>query len=382
MPKEEKELYFLNTIRWVSAAIVATAHAMALVFKHPPISHATSLSGNAITYYSALGHPSVILFFVISGYLVGGSVLERLDRFDFRFYSISRFSRIYIALIPALLLMAGLDSVAWLTAPGNAIYTTQWSEPINHPIFFTYTLRNIAATLLCLENVIGGPAGSDRPLWSLGYEWFFYIVFPCSLMAIRKIRITGTACHFLMLLATGLVMVALGKRYMLVFWLIWVWGAYAKMAADRLRVPVWLARLGGAAALLAFLASPIINQRITDPAIGLGFGLFLTNKSQLGASLNRAMDHALAGFSYSLYIIHLPLMVFMMMLFVRAGITTPDRLDFGMRGVGIWLALIAVGGGAGYLFGLAFEKRTDDLRRFLLRRFKGRPPLPAAAPAL
>ena len=65
----------------------------------------------AIYLATDCGHQAVIWFFVISGFLVGGSVVNdiRRDRFQFGRYAINRFSRLYVVLIPALLIGYCID---------------------------------------------------------------------------------------------------------------------------------------------------------------------------------------------------------------------------------------------------------------------------------
>jgi peptidoglycan/LPS O-acetylase OafA/YrhL len=333
----------------------------------------------AVTYGSKLGHGAVMLFFVISGYLVGGSLLQRLPNFDTRFYAISRFSRIYIALIPALLLTVGLDGLAYVMAPDNPVYTTNWSGPINHNLFESYTPRNIAATLLSLESVIGMPMGSNGPLWSLGFEWLFYIMLPCIVLALRRYDIVSKFYFLFPVSGIALTLIAFGKRYVAVFWIIWMAGAYAKLIARKGIVKNWMSVTGGWVALAAYVVSPVVNQRITDPIIGIGFALFLCNTDLLYASLNRSGDRMLAGFSFSLYIVHLPIMAFLMMLFVQAGLTSTAGLEVGAKGVLIWMTLMVFSILIAWFFGHTFERRTDDFRRFLLSKLGGPQQIPSAS---
>ena len=76
------------------------------IARHNPLTVAAYL-------VSGLGHQWVIVFFVLSGYLVGGSVLRsvRTGSWSWRAYLLARLSRLYVVLLPALLLGGALD---WL----------------------------------------------------------------------------------------------------------------------------------------------------------------------------------------------------------------------------------------------------------------------------
>ena len=53
---------------------------------------------------TGLGHQAVMVFFVLSGFLVGGSVLKAGSKFSVPTYAISRLTRLWIVLLPALIL--------------------------------------------------------------------------------------------------------------------------------------------------------------------------------------------------------------------------------------------------------------------------------------
>jgi peptidoglycan/LPS O-acetylase OafA/YrhL len=59
-------------------------------------------------FYSitALGSQAVVIFFVLSGFLIGGSLADSMQRgsFDLERYLMARFVRIYIVYIPALVI--------------------------------------------------------------------------------------------------------------------------------------------------------------------------------------------------------------------------------------------------------------------------------------
>ena len=69
----------LDFIRWSAAMLVVVAHARhllfvdyyLLVYKDPTFLH--SISNKLFYFITGLGHEAVVLFFVLSGYLVGGA---------------------------------------------------------------------------------------------------------------------------------------------------------------------------------------------------------------------------------------------------------------------------------------------------------------------
>src|ERR1039458_8382680 len=64
-------------------------------------------------------------FFVLSGYLVGGSVLRsvRTGSWSWRAYLLGRLSRLYVVLLPALLLGGALDWLGMHMAGTEAVYS-------------------------------------------------------------------------------------------------------------------------------------------------------------------------------------------------------------------------------------------------------------------
>lgn len=144
------------------------------------------------------GYAGVDVFFVISGFLMSKIFLKSLDKNGSRgillFYK-DRFSRIYPALLSAILLTA-----AFILA----------TEP---PSTFLEFGQEALASLAFLSNMFywrsSGYFDTTADLrwllhtWSLSVEWQFYILFPLFVYIIKKILKTGN------LLTTYLLMTAL-----------------------------------------------------------------------------------------------------------------------------------------------------------------------------
>jgi hypothetical protein len=67
--------------------------------------------------WAGLGSQSVIVFFVLSGFFVGESVIKRWNIFSYSDYLLAWFIRLWIVLVPALLLTLFLDQYTSRIAP-------------------------------------------------------------------------------------------------------------------------------------------------------------------------------------------------------------------------------------------------------------------------
>ena len=136
------------------------------------------------------GYAGVDVFFVISGFLIGGIVLrEREDgRFSFRRFYARRARRI----LPALFfVMLATLPVAWMLMTPNQL---------------RYYGGGALATLMFLSNVwffyridYFNPAAAEDPLihtWSLGVEEQFYILLPILILLLWRFgrRCVSTGC--------------------------------------------------------------------------------------------------------------------------------------------------------------------------------------------
>lgn len=356
----------LNTIRWISAAVVCIGHALALLL--PP---ATGYLGGLL---DSARHDAVIVFFVVSGYLVGGGVLGLGSRLDVKRYAIARFSRIYIVLAPAIILIASLDGLAHAIDPHSPIYASVWPGGVMGEVapFDRYTFPAVLATITCLENFVGPPMGSAGPLWSLGFEWVFYFAFPALVLAAdaaaRVLNCSPWLARGALVALSVVALIAMGKFYLALLWLIWIAGAVTRVVCDTLQIDPRLRVLGLLIFGLGIMASPMIGYRLADVLIGFGFAIFLSSRSGTEKGLNADLDQRLANHSYSTYVIHLPILAFMAFWFNRAGWLPPGGVAPSLAVVGMFTAMMVAVGLVAILFERLFESRTDRLRQFLLRR--------------
>jgi len=122
------------------------------------------------------GQEAVILFFLISGFVINYSFRTGKDR-TFRTYFIKRFARIYIPLFVVF-------AVGFLTESFNA---GQWVAVGLKPFILNLLMLQDAGSMK--PNVIVEPLLNNGPLWSLSYEWWFYMMYYPIVRLIRDHRL-------------------------------------------------------------------------------------------------------------------------------------------------------------------------------------------------
>jgi len=153
-----------------------------------------------------LAHHAVLIFFVLSGYVIAFSV-SRQEQLGLRSYVVSRLSRLYSVVIPALLLTALLFFAGTLLFPAFYAEMSRGSDYLR--------ILCSAAFLQSIWFLSAAPP-TNAPLWSLSYEAWYYLIFGCAVL-IRskhwKILFTGIAAfmagpNILLLLPVWLIGVA------------------------------------------------------------------------------------------------------------------------------------------------------------------------------
>lgn len=336
--KSRDQLAFLDGLRGLAALWVLLHHARWLLWEgmETYAAHASTYAWweKTLVYLLAplrYGHQAVIFFFVLSGFVIHLSYAKKLATarhtasFGWLSYVGRRARRLYPPLLFALVLTWVLD-----TAGRNAgwpIYAGSGSPDAAAPIAFRPEsgLDVMLGNLAFLMHGWFPCYGTNGPLWSLHFEWWFYMIYPVLWWcAARSLA-----------LATGVVLVTFAGGWFLGGWwlpighifialLMWWMGALlAEIYAGRWKIR-W-ARLAPFAALLLLL--PILLPRlstpfpflahglVTDTLYGFGFaGLFalcfaLRERGWSLRFLSRLRP--LGDFSYTLYVAHLPILVFL-----------------------------------------------------------------------
>jgi peptidoglycan/LPS O-acetylase OafA/YrhL len=317
----------------------------------------------------ALARAAVIVFFVLSGYLVGGSVIRtmRKDSFSWSKYLFQRLTRLWIVLLPALFLGAVLDmgGMYFLHSQQN-IYK---AGPIAPTIASHLTLGAFFGSALFLQDIATTWFGTNNPLWSLSYEFWFYLFFPLLLTVLfasskrRGVRVTAG-----LLLVT--LMTACGWRICVCF-LIWLLGAWVEILP--LKLPARLRKESTfAAGLLLLFAIYLqlrfpINLFVSDFLLGVVVSLFLwTLLHAREVSVHpfyRTSAQGLSRMSYTLYLVHYPMLVFISALLMPVWSFWPLAPLPMFKLLLIIMAVFVYA----WLVYYCFERNTDRIRKWLMR---------------
>lgn len=307
----------LDLLRAIAAQMVCIGHA--IIFFVPQV---------RATHLPIMQTVGVLLFFVLSGFLITAVLIERSrdPNYGFLQFFTDRFARIYSGLIPALLFVALIDAIAiqffGLQMPASS-----------------YELRTFFANLLMMEGYRGAfdnldmmqwPIfGTASQLWTLVIEWHIYLfVAAVFFMGARPRTIP-------FLIPVAIVFGQVPGHYLVgalqpdglgtSLFLLWLGGGYLFLIARKVRPPYWFAVAIAAGALIAYLAHVRAHTeyRLSTYPLLLLFVFGVVTASQQTKIITSpravAVIRFIAGYSFTLYLIHHTLMVLAFQLWPWSG---------------------------------------------------------------
>lgn len=358
---------WLDLVRGLAAIEVVLFHSYQLLFQEqlpaesygPVIVYAYS----ALWSISAHGPSAVIVFFVLSGYLVGGPALVRaragkLNSVD---YLSARAARLYVVLIPALVLS--------LFFFASARHSSGWQVFVDTHQHFDegiklFTASYGPATALCntlfLQTISCSMFAGNMALWSLSNEfWYYLLIF--AVLSVRKSSLWGlliAVIFFLFVFAEHSDKLGhhSGLKFFFYF-VIWSFGTviYAVSAPILLWSAIFILGVAGTAVVAhAGLLAPwaakdlIIGLVTAGVIVGIEFA-----KADLPSLLRFGKETA--KWSFSLYAIHYPMLVFL-------NVISDNPHDFTIEAIGLDLTFVVPCLLLAVAFYFLFERHTDVVR--------------------
>ncbi len=390
VPKDREQLSagtarILDASRAIAAFAVLLQHARSALLVDPKSATRSNVATTILYWASGFGHQAVVIFFVLSGALVGGSVLRSVssEEWSWRAYLIRRLSRLYIVLIPALLLILLWDGLGAAIFPAHGIYGDVMSAITlgGHTlIVHNRGAMAYAGNIAFLMTIYVPVLGSGAALWSLSNEFWYYILFPCMVLAVARRCNSWRSLAYVVLTFAIILFVSRG----IVEWMsVWLLGI-AAVRAPRFRLSSirgsWLV----IAAFMVFAVTTALERTIMnvislrgDLAVGVGFALLLycalcrdsSEPVAVGTLRLSGTWKRFAGFSYTLYLFHQPPLAFAN---AWLSYTHHSRWQPTAPHVATMFGVIAAIVLYSYFGSRVTEAHTDDLRSALAYRYAGR----------
>lgn len=144
------------------------------------------------------GHEAVVVFFALSGFFIHLRMAmqtksKAVRSFDTAGYLRRRAWRIFPPYFAVLLFTVMLDSVGRNFYP--LLYSAQTGDALLDSNFHDagYSLESVIPALLVQPKLLGIRFGSNAPLWSIGSEVFYYLLYPLFIWVWLRSRLAAYA---------------------------------------------------------------------------------------------------------------------------------------------------------------------------------------------
>lgn len=293
-----------DTLRGMAAVVVVICHcAQLFINQHLP---------EFYRLFAVLAQSCVMVFFVLSGFLITKSItgnISRNGRLDLADYAVKRFARIYPPLVFSFIVVAILTMLShryFVSVDGSLSTASGWVNKYG----FNVELFSYIPSAIMSNGFIGNMSpASNTPLWSLSIEVWYYVIAGMILSGRKELIIAG--------LMLGYVGISNNSPFFY-YSIVWVVGAILCLMHDgviKYSKSVTSAALiiSGAYALYRLLViyHDFNNPNLTLVNVALGLLMAaLLQKVVIERNIRLCILPSMASFSYTLYIIHFPILLF------------------------------------------------------------------------
>lgn len=371
-------LDYLEGLRGVAALYVVFHHIYLELIQRTGSGTVPNLYAKLFKIFD-YGHYSVDIFIVLSGYCLMIPVAKSKDgelRGGFFGYIKRRALRILVPYYPTLILTLLIARILWNLEPHLAQrdYTLHQTITVPYLLAQSALIQNLFTQFTIYVN---------GPLWSVATEWQIYFIFPILLIIYRKAGIlasflAATLIWFILFL-TLKHQIDLAYPWFIILFAMGMAGATINFSHDArmrrisewehwktLTISLWL----GTAVLGIGLGHWFSSHRVVSDSLtgiatlallitltgSLQSGKPIAKLSLLGLLTSKPVEK-LGSFSYSLYLVHYPILVMCHAFLIYSGCAPLARAVL-MYLIGLPSALLV-----GYLFSLAFEKPIIAMQR-------------------
>ncbi|HJW56038.1 MAG TPA: acyltransferase family protein, partial [Burkholderiaceae bacterium] len=321
----------ISLVRGGAAIEVAIAHLRAQAFPGYKSIVNPNLMFQGLVFLSGFAHQAVVLFFLLSGWLVGGSLLNKTGNENaVKNYVIDRMTRLWVVLVPAFVLTLIFGILENKVSMQGIIYSHA-NE---------YSAFSFLGNMLGLQTIFFQNYGYNFSLWSLANETWYYILFPLLLgLVFAKEIYTKFLSGILILTIASFV-----SYPILLFFSLWLLGVVFS------RIKIDASRFFQSMFFVVFCVVAVyfrikgLNDDLTpdsfiqDAIYSISFLVFLSSlqyeanlKSSFIKSI-RSIGKLFSEFSFSLYVIHIPIIslifYYLSLFFNLTKLSSENKLHF------------------------------------------------------
>ena len=358
----------LNIFRGIAALLVFIGHLRNIYFKDYQYVQDTNLLIDFFYLVTSLGHPAVMIFFVISGFVITNLIFKDLNSFSFIQYLIDRLIRLWTVLIPAIIF--SLVVYYFLSNFYPEIIQGKYRNIINSgPSIDNYkiTLFQIIGNIFFLQGILVKTLEINGPLWSLSYELWYYVLFPIILYNFRIFKYQSNTKNLIFFLFLVFNLWFIPSKILLYFF-IWLLGSLLYFLKD---IQIKYTKSNIILSLFFFILTLLnfkinffkLNNFSNDLIIALGFSYFLFVTLKLKINFfNLKIFNYLSNISYSLYLFHFPIILIIFSL-IQKNKFTLNLINLIYFFLISFLIIIII-----HIFWFIFEKNTY-LYKNVVKRF-------------
>lgn len=307
MKLAEGSSLFLDLVRAGAAQMVVFGHAMSY-FGIFNILHEPNIPW--------MQNIAVVLFFILSGFIISHTVAQRVSAqptYGFYDYFVERFSRVFSAFIPALVLVLLVDFVSRALAPDAYRYMSGFDAQTFVANLFMLQDYPFSFFFECCTSF-----GSARPFWTIAVEWWIYMFYGFLVLVLARRATVQTLLIGVLLAAVPFFHATLGRGNGLA--VVWFFGVIMYLlisdgrmfkVANSVKVLVVLLSLFAAA-----FRSAVVGMTAYDPIFAFLLALALIYCVDLFSSVTvpstvATIVRAGAGYSFTLYLVHYTVLDFL-----------------------------------------------------------------------
>jgi peptidoglycan/LPS O-acetylase OafA/YrhL len=360
----------ISLLRGLAALEVAAAHLRAQTLPSLRSLPDPNIWYQALSFFTGFGHQAVVVFLLVSGWLVGGSLLNKLNNSNVMLtYCVDRITRLWIVLVPIFFATIFFGILTGSVNPSE----------FDHSTGNEYSAQAFLGNLFGLQTMVVPCFGGNFSLWSLTFEISYYALFPLALMSFAAKK--ATTRIFSAVAATLLAFNLSGA--ILLYFSLWMLGVVFS------RIKIELDKFSRILLLVIFVALAV-HFRLTATDFALTeksfpqdllysiIFLLLLSSQQWKADfksrkvrLFKTVGEFLSKFSFTLYVVHVPLLGLFKYAIKRffgiEALTPDDPMHFA-----IYFSMLAGIVLFSYLFYVLFEAQTYKVRWYLKRMILNR----------